>query len=93
MKLLKKFMKVIYNIWYNILLDKTIEETLETIVINLKGIKGEILEIVMDYLNHKVILYILIFIFLFFIYIVLFWKIKKRRNKWCYKWRLSNTCR
>ncbi len=84
MKLLKKFMKVIYNIWYNILLDKTIEETLETIVINLKGIKGEILEIVMDYLNHKVILYILIFIFLFFIYIVLFWKIKKRRNKWCY---------
>ena len=34
--------------------DKTIEETHETIVIDLKEIKGEILEIVMDYLNHKV---------------------------------------
>ena len=34
--------------------DKTIEETLETISIELKDIKGEILEIVMDYLNHKV---------------------------------------
>ena len=34
--------------------DKTIEETNETIVIELKEIKGEILEIIMDYLNHKV---------------------------------------
>ncbi len=34
--------------------DKTIEETKETIIINLKEIKGEILEIIMDYLNHKV---------------------------------------
>ena len=34
--------------------DKTIEETLETIVIELKEIKGDTLEIVMDYLNHKV---------------------------------------
>ena len=34
--------------------DKTIEETLETIVIELKEINGDILEIVMDYLNHKV---------------------------------------
>ena len=34
--------------------DKTLEETLETIAIDLKEIKGEILEIVMDYLNHKV---------------------------------------
>ena len=34
--------------------DKTIAETLETITIELKEIKGEILEIVMDYLNHKV---------------------------------------
>ena len=37
--------------------DKTIEETKETIIINLKEIKGEILEIIMDYLNHKVIQY------------------------------------
>ena len=36
--------------------DKTIEETLETIVIELKEIKGDTLEIVMDYLNHKVII-------------------------------------
>ena len=34
--------------------DKTIEETLETITIELKEIRGEILEIIMDYLNHKV---------------------------------------
>ena len=34
--------------------DKTIEETKETIIISLKEIKGEILEIIMDYLNHKV---------------------------------------
>ena len=34
--------------------DITIEETLETIVIDLKEINGDILDIVMDYLNHKV---------------------------------------
>ena len=44
--------------------DKTIEETLETISIDLKEIKGDILEIVMDYLNHKVN-YILIYYFIY----------------------------
>ncbi len=44
--------------------DKTLEETLETIAIDLKEIKGEILEIVMDYLNHKVN-YILIYYFIY----------------------------
>ena len=42
--------------------DKTIEETLETITIELKEIRGEILEIIMDYLNHKVNYIFLIFI-------------------------------
>ena len=41
--------------------DKTIEETLETITIELKEIRGEILEIIMDYLNHKVNYIFLIF--------------------------------
>ena len=36
--------------------DKTLLETLETISIDLKEINGDILEIVMDYLNHKVII-------------------------------------
>ena len=44
--------------------DKALEETLETIAIDLKEIKGEILEIVMDYLNHKVN-YILIYYFIY----------------------------
>ena len=34
--------------------DNTLIESLETIPIDLKEINGDILEIVMDYLNHKV---------------------------------------
>ena len=48
--------------------DKTIEETLETITIELKEIRGEILEIIMDYLNHKVNY---IFFNFYFVFIVL----------------------
>ena len=57
MKFIIKYQKVIKQINYiKFFIDKTLEESLETIVIQLKGIKGEILEIVMDYLNHKVII-------------------------------------
>ena len=65
MKFIIKYQKVIKQINYiKFFIDKTLEESLETIVIQLKGIKGEILEIVMDYLNHKVNYIFIIYIFI-----------------------------
>ena len=65
MKFIIKYQKVIKQINYiKIFIDKTLEESLETIVVQLKGIKGEILEIVMDYLNHKVNYKFIIYIFI-----------------------------
>ena len=75
MKFIIKYHKVIKQINYiKFFIDKTLEESLETIVIQLKGIKGEILEIVMDYLNHKVN-----YIFIIYIFIIQYYyeKVKK----------------